>query len=371
MSKEETYGLGLLDDQETIEGPTLPYRPCNPKTYSPNIGLIACGGITDRHLNAYKLAGYEVSALCDVHIDRARKRQADFYPDAKVTTDYREILSCDAIEVVDIATHPAERAEIIRQALLAGKHVLSQKPFALDLRIARALVDLAEERNLKLAVNQNGRWAPHFSYMRHAVEAGIIGQLVSADFLCQWDHNWIAGTAFDSVKHVLLYDYAVHWFDMACVFFRGSRATRVTSAIHTSPAQVAKPALLGHVTIEFETGQSTMIFNGDCRYGAIDSTHLVGSKGTMRSTGPGITDQTVTLYTEAGQVTPPLTGSWFPDGFHGTMAELLCAIEEDREPSNSARNNLCTLELTFAAVQSAETARPEFPGSIHALPAME
>ena len=49
----------------------------------------------------------------------------------------------------------------------------------------------------------------------------------------------------------------------------------------------------------------------------------------------------MTLTTRAGNgASPALKGDWFPDGFHGTMGELLCAIEEDREPINSARENL-------------------------------
>ena len=64
----------------------------------------------------------------------------------------------------------------------------------------------------------------------------------------------------------------------------------------------------------------------------------------------------------------PVKGCWFPDGFHGAMGELLRAIEEDREPTNSARDNLRSLELCFAAVASAEIRRPVDPGTVRRLP---
>jgi hypothetical protein len=64
-----------------------------------------------------------------------------------------------------------------------------------------------------------------------------------------------------------------------------------------------------------------------------------------------------------------LEGSWFPDGFHGTMAELLTAIEEQREPANGARGNLHGLALCFAAVASAERHEPVVPGTVRTLPA--
>ena len=74
------------------------------------------------------------------------------------------------------------------------------------------------------------------------------------------------------------------------------------------------------------------------------------------------------LTTAAGVARPKLVGSWFPDGFHGTMAELLASIEEQREPMNSARNNLASLALCFAAVASAERGKPVVPGTVRKLP---
>jgi predicted dehydrogenase len=60
-------------------------------------------------------------------------------------------------------------------------------------------------------------------------------------------------------------------------------------------------------------------------------------------------------------------GKWFNDGFRGAMGELLCAIEENREPSNSARDNLRSLALCFAAVKSADTGKSQIPGKIRRL----
>src|SRR5204862_374892 len=92
----------------------------------------------------------------------AREMAVDELRRAKSYNEYRQVLKRDDIEVVDIATHPQERLCIVRAAVEAGKHVLSQKPFAIDLDEGRRLVELAKKKNVKLAVNQNGRWAPHF-----------------------------------------------------------------------------------------------------------------------------------------------------------------------------------------------------------------
>ena len=52
-----------------------------------------------------------------------------------------------------------------------------------------------------------------------------------------WNHDWIAGTSFDSIKHVILYDFAIHWFDIVTCFMGGRRARRVYAS--TARAQVS------------------------------------------------------------------------------------------------------------------------------------
>jgi len=353
---------------KTIAAPALPYQPRSPRQYQPSIGLIACGRITRHHLTAYRHAGYRVAGLCDLVPERARERQKEFYPDAKVYTDYRQILKRDDIEVVDIATHPPERVPIIEAALVAGKHVLSQKPLALDLDFGQRMVDLADRQGVKFAVNQNGRWAPHFSYARQAIQAGLLGDVTGAHLSVHWDHNWVHGTEFDNVKHLILYDFAIHWFDILTCFLGQRRPIRVYASLARSPGQSARPALLGQALVEYDGAQATLAFDADTRFGPQDRTYVTGTRGSIASVGPDLKSQVLTLSTADGRATPSLEGQWFSDGFHGTMGELLCAIEDSREPYNSARNNLRSLELCFAAVASAECHRPVVPGTIRKLP---
>ncbi len=365
---KDGYGLSKRAKARSVKAPVLPYQPPTPKTYNPNIGLIACGGITEQHLKAYRKAGYKVVALCDVFKERAEKRRSEFYPDASVTTDYHSILARDDIEVVDIAAHPDERVVLIQDALEAGKHVLTQKPFVLDLDVGRHLTDLADEKGLKLAVNQNGRWAPHFRYITEAIRNGLIGDVAGVHLSVHWNHGWIEGSVFEEIKHLILYDFGIHWFDALCCFMGGQKAMRVFASFTCSKAQTVKPALLAQALVEYEGAQATLTFDGDTRFGPQDRTYVIGSKGTIESIGPDLNEQTITLTTAKGYCSPKLDGGWFPDGFHGTMAELLCAIEEDREPFNSARNNLKSLALCFAAAASAESHKAIVPGAICQMP---
>jgi predicted dehydrogenase len=318
-------------------------------------------------LKAYRKAGYDVAALCDKISDRAEARRAAFYPQAAIFTDYRYLLDLKEIEVVDVATHPDDRVEVIEHALLSGKHVLSQKPFVTDLDTGERLIALADKADRKLAVNQNGRWSPHFSYMRQAIQAGAIGDVLGAHLGVSWNHDWVAGSPFDKIAHVILYDFAIHWFDILSCFMGQRPPTRVFASETRAKGQSAKPPLLGQALVEYDGAQATLVFDGFTRFGTQDAAIITGTKGTLFSTGPDLGKHKVTLTTESGTSSPTLEGSWFPDGFHGTMGELLCAIEENREPSNSAKNNLRSLALCFAALRSAETGLPQTPGDVRRL----
>jgi len=351
-----------------IAPPVLAYRPRDPKKYRPGIALVGCGGITKWHLTAYHDAGYNVAAFCDVVRARAEERRDEYYPDAYATDSFQEILSRDDVEVVDISTHPPERPPLVEAALRAKKHVLSQKPFVIDLDVGERLADLADEMGVKLAVNQNARWAPHFSYIREAVRTGLLGSIDAIHCDVHWDHSWVKGTVFESVRHLILYDFGIHWFDFVSTVMQHAHARRVYASMARSATQTIDPPLLAQAIVEYEATQATLIFDGYTRFDHLDRTLVVGHHGAIRSEGPTTEHQRVEITTTEGFARPKLKGGWFPDGFHGTMAELLSAIVENREPSNSARSTLSSLALCFAAVASAERGEPVKPGSVRQLP---
>jgi predicted dehydrogenase len=351
-----------------VPAPKLPYRPRDPKRYRPGIAIVGCGGITKWHLRAYRAANYNVVAFCDLILARAEDRRDEFYPDALATDRIDDVLARDDVVVVDITTHPPERPSLIEAALRAHKHVLSQKPFVTDLDVGERLADLADQMNVKLAVNQNGRWAPHFSYIREAVRAGLLGAIDAIHCDVHWDHSWVKGSAFELVRHLILYDFGIHWFDLVRTIMSDVAPRRIYASMARSAAQTVQPALLAQAMIEYESTQVTLVFDGSARFDPLDRTLIIGDLGTIRSVGTSAEHHRVELTTAAGTARPRLTGAWFPDGFHGTMAELLSAIKENREPSHSARDNLASLELCYAAVASAERGEAVKPGTVRQLP---
>lgn len=101
---------------------------------------------------------FELTAVCDRDAARVGAASAEFgVPDF---TDFHEMLSQPGLDAVAIFTGPAGRAQIVREALRAGKHVLTTKPFELDSRAAREVLNEARERNLTLHLNSPGPTLP-------------------------------------------------------------------------------------------------------------------------------------------------------------------------------------------------------------------
>lgn len=333
----------------------LDYQPKLVGPFPGSIGLIACGGITEHHLEAYRRLGYPVRWLCDIDVEKAEQRRSDYFPAAQVTTDFLEVLADEQVTIVDVATHPESRESILVAALEAGKHVLSQKPFVQDLEVGVSLVELARRADCRLAVNQNARWAPHFSYARRAVSAGLLGHLNSIRFQLHWDHTWTRDTPFAQIHHLMLYDFAIHWFDLIVALMPGRPWRSVHASLAKTRGQNMLPPLLAQVTIEFDDAQASLCLDGDTQFLPLNQTYLAGSLGSVLCSGPDYSEQTVVIANRLGQFTVPLQGGWFPDGFGGAMTELANSILEGREPEHSAAGNLESLRLCFAAMQSADT----------------
>lgn len=366
--KRANYDLAVKQ-AKTLVAPNLPYQPAKVRKLSRPIGIIGCGGIAEVHCKAYQKAGFNVVALCDRIPERAENRRKTYFPNAEVYTDYKQLLARPDIEVVDIATHPQDREYLIPAALNAKKHVLSQKPFVLNLDKGRKFAELAAKNGVTLAVNQNGRWAPYFSYLRQAVNKGLIGETMSVHINCHWSHEWIKDTHFNAVHHIVLYDFAIHYFDMLNCLMAGKKPQRVTASLRHAPGQKATPPLLGQVLIEYENAQATLIFDAATPYGALETIYVAGTKGSLIASGNLCGIKEITLATKKGKaVTAPFTGEWFPEGFHGSMAELLSSIEQNRAPSNNALNNLEGLSICFAAVASSESGKPESVSKVKGVP---
>jgi predicted dehydrogenase len=337
---------------------SLDYRPTFPTGYRPGLGLVGCGDIARSwHLPAYAQYCVDVVGVYDPAPEATQGIRERFPFVRRVFSSLDELLADDEIEIVDVATRPDVRPELIRRAIDSGKHVLAQKPLAFDLEAARRLVDEAEERGVTVAVNQNGRWSPPWRIATLLIEQGAIGDVVAVTHIHDRPLPPLVGTHFDELEHFVIYDYFVHWIDICRCWFAGNTVETVRALDHRTPDQPEETnsPWAAWVAIQYADGASALIRNvGEARTKRPSCPFWVhGTEGTIRGSVL-LGSDFVELERNGVTFGYTLEGAWYPDGFAGALGELVTAIAEDREPFNSARDNLLTLAMTLAACRSAE-----------------
>jgi predicted dehydrogenase len=158
--------------------------------------IVGTGFIGPAHLEALRrLPNIEVTALCEVNIELAKEKAAALgIPNAFT---FEEMLKQPDIDVVHICTPNFLHFPQSKAALLAGKHVICEKPLATKIEEAEELVALAKEKGLVNAVHFNLRYYPLVRQMRTMRENGDLGEVYSVmgSYLQDWlflqtDYNW-------------------------------------------------------------------------------------------------------------------------------------------------------------------------------------
>jgi predicted dehydrogenase len=139
------------------------------------VAIIGCGKIADSHAaQIRRIAGCEIVAVCDREELMARQFCQRFGV-RRHFTEVDELLDVAKPQVVHVTTPPGSHFQLGRQCLLRGVHVYIEKPFTLNTRDAEALVDLAQERNLKLTAGHDDQFRHAARRMRQMVQEGFLG----------------------------------------------------------------------------------------------------------------------------------------------------------------------------------------------------
>lgn len=130
--------------------------------------------------NFWEINDTEVKMCCDTRPERLqfiRKR----FPSVNVSTDYNEMLNDPSIDAIAVATHAASHYELTKKALERGKHVLVEKPLAMDGNEALELHKLAVKNNLVLMVGHIMLYSGAVEYIKNIYDNGELGELCYLD----------------------------------------------------------------------------------------------------------------------------------------------------------------------------------------------
>ena len=147
------------------------------------IGIIGCGGIANnKHMPSLKkIENVEMVAFCDIIIERAEKAAKDYgIPGAKVYEDYKKLLEDKSIDIVHVCTPNRSHSFITVDALEAGKHVMCEKPMAINATEAKKMLDAAKRTGKKLTIGYQNRQRDDALYMKQEALAGTFGDIYFA-----------------------------------------------------------------------------------------------------------------------------------------------------------------------------------------------
>lgn len=161
------------------------------------IGIIGCGIIAKRHIEACKQMGdyCEIKAVSDISLEKAQQAAAQAGDGVTAYTDYREMLERDDIQVVALCTPPFAHKEPAIAAFEQGKHVLCEKPLAPSLEDCDAMIASAREHGCKLATVFQLRFLPDIQKVKRVLTSDVMGPVVFA----QMSGNYWRGSNYYDV----------------------------------------------------------------------------------------------------------------------------------------------------------------------------
>jgi myo-inositol 2-dehydrogenase/D-chiro-inositol 1-dehydrogenase len=219
------------------------------------------------------------------------------YHDAIVVTDYRELLSSPEINAIIIATPNHLHYKIGLDVLTSGKHLLVEKPFTLSVAESDALIQLAAEKNLRLAVGHQFRLSSLWGKIKEIIDAGKIGEPkyavieLSRNPYRKGDDGW----RYDKnrVGNWIL-EEPIHFFDLACWYFESfGKPVSINAAANT--ALSTDPELYDNLSaiVQFSNGSHAIVAQTLAAFEHHQMVKITGTKGSLWASWSGAMDRTL------------------------------------------------------------------------------
>ncbi|WP_096437230.1 inositol 2-dehydrogenase [Alteribacter populi] len=249
-----------------------------------NVGIIGAGRIGKLHAeNLLSFQDVHVKAISDLYIEPIKDWvRSKGIP--KVSTNYREILNDEMIDAVLVCAPTIVHAEIIYEAIEAGKHIFCEKPITFDINETYKIHSVVEASNIKFQVGFNRRFDPHFSQVENGVRTGEVGnahiiKITSRD-------PEAPPPEYIKSSGGLFMDMTIHDFDMAR-FLSGSDVEEVFATGTNLVDPVFKEFNdidTAIITLKFANGAIGVIDNSrEAIYGYDQRIEVFGSKGCLQA----------------------------------------------------------------------------------------
>jgi len=209
-------------------------------------GIIGSGFMGSSHIEALKrVGGVNVLAIASDD-EQGMKSLADKFGILNTYSDWEKVINDPEIEVIHNCTPNFLHFEINKAAILAGKHIISEKPLTLNSLESNELVELTKKHNVVNAINFNYRFYPLIQHLKAIVRKGEVGDIyyVHGHYLQDWlfydtDYNWRLETELSGLSRAVA-DIGSHWCDMI-QFITGQKIKKVFGNLKTIHKKRKKP----------------------------------------------------------------------------------------------------------------------------------
>ena len=249
-----TYGVGLLGYAQSVGQPH-------------GMGIEATSGLILR-------------AACDLDKERLRQAQEDF-SEVKIYDSADGLAKDPEVDVVIVATPPNTHADLSMQMMAAGKHVVCEKPLALNSKETAAMVEMAEKQGVHLSCHQNRRWDVDYLAIKQALTDGLIGDLFYLEtFVGGFNHPCGYWHSHDAISGGTTYDWGAHYLDWVVSLMPGPVST-VISTRHNRVWHDVTNADQERIQMRFAGGLEAEFIHSDIAAVRKPKWYLLGTKGAI------------------------------------------------------------------------------------------
>jgi predicted dehydrogenase len=327
------------------------------------IGIVGCGSVMrgpyTGQIKRMRTAGIaaEVTAACDV-VPGAEQVVRERFGDIPFSSDYRAVVESDDVDLVLVLTAMPAHGPVAKAALQAGKHVLVEKPMAVDLATAAELVELSKRSPGFLLPAPHVILSPTYQAIWKRIHRGDIGQVLQARALYGWNGpSW--GQWFYQPGGGPLFDLGVYnVVSLTGLFGPAKRVTAMTATVRPERVVDGEPMRVetedsAHVLIEFDNSVLAVVTTGftmqQYRCPAIE---IYGSTGTIQMLGDDWDPEGYELWQNevgAWQIHGETDPNWpWTDG----LRHLVECIQTNTRPIITPEHGYHALEIMIKAQEA-------------------
>ena len=334
--------------------------------------LIGCGRISPNHIEAAKNNKLEFVAMCDVLPEVMQEKSDRFgLESVKRYTDYKAMLELEKPELVAIATESGKHASIALDCISAGCNVIIEKPIALSITDADAIIKAGHEKGVVVCANHQNRFNKSVQYIRKALEEGRFGKLSHGAAHIRWNRGkayyeqapWRGTWAQDGG---CLMNQCIHNIDLLR-WMMGNEVEEVMAYTDQIEHHYLEAEDLGLAIVKFSNGSYGLIEGTTNVYqkNLEETLYLFGENGTAKAAGTS--DNIIEEWNFADAKDVPdvvkATYSENPPNVYGfghapLYADVIEAIQTGRQPYVTGEDGKRALEMVLAIYKSAAEHRP-------------